>query len=63
MAAAILQPISQPNSASQSPFARMGITAASASNAPPDDHQPIEAYELQILQRFAPRLLKSLQQD
>src|ERR1700730_5863831 len=29
----------------------------------PDDHQPIEAHELQILRRFAPRLLKSLQQD
>jgi uncharacterized protein DUF5681 len=30
---------------------------------PPDDQQPIEASELQILRRFVPRLLKSLQQD
>jgi hypothetical protein len=38
----------------------LALYARVIAEQPPDDNQPIEADELQVLRRFAPRLLRSI---
>jgi hypothetical protein len=40
--------------------ALLGLYARLIAELPPDEEQPIDANELQILRRFAPRLLRSM---